>query len=62
MTPYQFVGLFNNSIATVCYLHSAIKLILSSLLFNDTFFVIKSKGPLLNQLHLMCGSYPGQVR
>ena len=60
--PYQFVGRYNNDIATVCYLNGAINLLTSSVLFNDTFFVIKSGGPLINQLHLICGSYPGQVR
>ena len=62
--PHQFVGRFNYNTATVFYLNSAINLILSSLLFNDTFLVIKSllKGPLVDQLHLICGSYPGQVR
>ena len=60
--PYQFVGRYNNDTATVCYLNGAINVLTSSLLFNDTFFVIKSGGPLINQLHLICGSYPGQVR
>ena len=60
--PYQFVGRYNNDTATLCYLNGAINLLTSSVLFNDTLFVIKSGGPLINQLHLICGSYPGQVR
>ena len=60
--PYQFVGPFSNDTATVCYLNSAVNLIFSSLQFNDFFFTIKSQGPLINQLHLICGSHPGQVR
>ena len=60
--PYKFEGSFNNDTVTVCYLNSAINFLLSSLLFNDIFFVIKSRRPLINQLHLIRGgSYPGQV-
>ena len=40
----------------------AVNLLFSSLQFNDIFSTIKSRGPLINQLHLICGSYPGQVR
>ena len=36
-----------------------VNLLLSSLQLNDIFSTIKSLGPLINQLHLICRSYPG---
>ena len=60
--PYQFVGPFSNDSATVCYLNAAVNILFTSLQFNDIFFTIKSRGALINQLHLVCCSHPGKVR
>ena len=61
LPPYQLICRLLNT-GAACYLNSAINLLFSSLQFNDTFSVIKSRGPLTNQLYLLCDSYPGQVR
>ena len=61
LPPYQLICRLLNT-GAACYLNSAINLMFSSLQFNDTFSVIKLRGPLTNQLYLLCDSYPGQVR
>ena len=61
LPPYQLICRLLNT-GAACYLNSAINLLFSSLQFNDTFSVIKSRGPLTNQLYVLCDSYPGQVR
>ena len=62
LPPYQFVGRFNNDTMTQCYLNSAVNLLFSSILANDSFTFLESRGPLISQLQLICGSYPGQVQ
>ena len=45
-----------------CYLNSAINVLFSTILVDDTFYILKLRGPLTNQIKPLCGSYPSQVR